>query len=253
MDISSRSSSKSPSISPSHGSSSPSNLSAHKWCYQTSASPSSSSSTSNQPSQPLHPIRPRLKPPSLSSPPSHFSNGPSYPRNIQSPFRPPPPSTVPPKSSTSNGSSNPLNFVRPLSLPQPPIAPPMPSSSNDIPNLLRLQRFFPSPLSSTASPIPSISNGLSPPPSPAVLPTLSTSTSSSKPNRLQNPCPSEDALTCSVCKEVLSDNLSFERHLRTHNNEKPYKCTTCGTEFRWNMLFMRHQKYCHSMSNEVIP
>lgn len=44
---------------------------------------------------------------------------------------------------------------------------------------------------------------------------------------------------CHICGKSIRGNISL--HLRTHNNEKPFKCDECGRQFRQKIGLTTHQ------------
>jgi KRAB domain-containing zinc finger protein len=45
---------------------------------------------------------------------------------------------------------------------------------------------------------------------------------------------------CDVCDKVFSQNHHLQRHIRTHNGDKPYKCDVCGKVFSLNHRLQIH-------------
>jgi len=90
------------------------------------------------------------------------------------------------------------------------------------------------------------------PPTPA-------SSTSLGPSRLpwpQDPASGEEMLTCPVCGKMFSKKRksNLQVHLRTHTNERPFKCSTCSRGFKQKAHLEKHQeKSCHIMPSEFHP
>ena len=49
-------------------------------------------------------------------------------------------------------------------------------------------------------------------------------------------------LECDVCNRVFKNNTLYQRHVKTHTKEKPYKCDECGKVFTSKSNMQAHQK-----------
>ena len=66
----------------------------------------------------------------------------------------------------------------------------------------------------------------------------------------------EEMLSCPVCGKMFSKKRksNLQVHLRTHTNERPFKCSTCGRSFKQKAHLEKHQeKSCHVMPNDFMP
>mmetsp|Transcript_7924 Transcript_7924/g.15493 ORF Transcript_7924/g.15493 Transcript_7924/m.15493 type:complete len:128 (-) Transcript_7924:181-564(-) len=52
----------------------------------------------------------------------------------------------------------------------------------------------------------------------------------------------ESKLTCKICLKVFATGGSRARHMRTHENKRPYGCDVCGKRFRQNSHLKRHAR-----------
>ena len=65
----------------------------------------------------------------------------------------------------------------------------------------------------------------------------------------------DEILTCPICGKRFPKKRksNLQVHLRTHTNERPFKCTTCGRGFKQKAHLEKHQeKSCHVLS-EFVP
>jgi predicted RNA-binding Zn-ribbon protein involved in translation (DUF1610 family) len=57
---------------------------------------------------------------------------------------------------------------------------------------------------------------------------------------------------CSVCQKEYTRANSLRIHLRTHNNERPFNCRTCGKAFVRKHDCERHERLLHDEEGQLV-
>ena len=56
---------------------------------------------------------------------------------------------------------------------------------------------------------------------------------------------SEKPFQCTYCPKGFAEKLTWEEHLNTHTNSKPYTCATCGWAFNSRRAMLAHEVHKH--------
>ncbi|CAL8132800.1 unnamed protein product [Orchesella dallaii] len=62
----------------------------------------------------------------------------------------------------------------------------------------------------------------------------------------------EEITTCTICKHPLKGRYNVERHMRTHTNERPYKCSICPLSFSTKRSRNNHLYNAHGLKTYPI-
>lgn len=58
---------------------------------------------------------------------------------------------------------------------------------------------------------------------------------------------------CKFCNKVISTSTQLRVHLRTHTNERPYKCIFCDKAFKEKGKLARHKNNIHGKAKDSDP
>ncbi|CAL8132794.1 unnamed protein product [Orchesella dallaii] len=55
----------------------------------------------------------------------------------------------------------------------------------------------------------------------------------------------EKTKCCTVCEYRTNNMCSLRDHMRTHTNERPFKCSICKSSYRTKSQLQKHVRYFH--------